>query len=60
MGAGHVRLEGRDRLRFGQCEREVDGKDETDTLKLPAIIATDMTPKSKPMAQKTPADLTWK
>ncbi|HVF95453.1 MAG TPA: electron transfer flavoprotein subunit beta/FixA family protein [Sphingomonas sp.] len=50
--------------------REVDGGSETDTLKLPAIITTDlrlnepryaslpniMKAKSKPMAQKTPAD----
>jgi electron transfer flavoprotein beta subunit len=50
--------------------REVDGGAETDTLKLPAIITTDlrlnepryaslpniMKAKSKPMAQKTPAD----
>ena len=50
--------------------REVDGGSETDALKLPAIITTDlrlnepryaslpniMKAKSKPMAQKTPAD----
>ena len=50
--------------------REVDGGLETDTLKLPAIVTTDlrlnepryaslpniMKAKSKPMAQKTPAD----
>ena len=50
--------------------REVDGGAETDTLKLPAIVTTDlrlnepryaslpniMKAKSKPMAQKTPAD----
>ena len=50
--------------------REVDGGSETETLKLPAIITTDlrlnepryaslpniMKAKSKPMAQKTPAD----
>ncbi len=50
--------------------REVDGGSETDTLKLPAIITTDlrlnepryaslpniMKAKSKPLAQKTPAD----
>ena len=50
--------------------REIDGGSETDTLKLPAIITTDlrlnepryaslpniMKAKSKPMAQKTPAD----
>ena len=50
--------------------REVDGGSETDTLTLPAIITTDlrlnepryaslpniMKAKSKPMAQKTPAD----
>ncbi len=50
--------------------REVDGGSETDTLKLPAIVTTDlrlnepryaslpniMKAKSKPMAQKTPAD----
>jgi electron transfer flavoprotein beta subunit len=51
-------------------KREIDGGSETDTLKLPAIITTDlrlnepryaslpniMKAKSKPMAQKTPAD----
>jgi electron transfer flavoprotein beta subunit len=50
--------------------REVDGGSETETLKLPAIVTTDlrlnepryaslpniMKAKSKPMAQKTPAD----
>jgi electron transfer flavoprotein beta subunit len=50
--------------------REVDGGAETDTLKLPAIVTTDlrlnepryaslpniMKAKSKPLAQKTPAD----
>src|SRR5206468_5347245 len=50
--------------------REVDGGSETETLKLPAIITVDlrlnepryaslpniMKAKSKPMAQKTPAD----
>lgn len=50
--------------------REVDGGSETDTLKLPAVVTTDlrlnepryaslpniMKAKSKPLAQKTPAD----
>ena len=50
--------------------REVDGGSETEDLKLPAIVTTDlrlnepryaslpniMKAKSKPMAQKTPAD----
>ena len=50
--------------------REVDGGSETETLKLPAIVTTDlrlnepryaslpniMKAKSKPLAQKTPAD----
>ena len=55
---------------IAKVTREVDGGSETDVLKLPAIVTTDlrlnepryaslpniMKAKSKPMAQKTPAD----
>ena len=69
--AGHVRLEGRGRRREqSSVTREVDGGLETVKLKLPAVVTTDlrlnepryatlpniMKAKSKPLAQKTPAD----
>ncbi len=68
---GHLRLEGRGRRRAASTvTREVDGGLETVKLKLPAIVTTDlrlnepryatlpniMKAKSKPLAQKTPAD----
>ena len=67
---GHVRLQGRGRGDKVSVTREVDGGLETVKLKLPAVVTTDlrlnepryaslpniMKAKSKPLAQKTPAD----
>ena len=71
LGPGYLRVEGRDRRRQSyRVTREVDGGLETDSFPLPAVVTTDlrlnepryaslpniMKAKSKPMAQKTPAD----
>ena len=71
LAAGHLRLQGRDRRRQrSTVTREVDGGLQTVTLKLPAIVTTDlrlnepryaslpniMKAKKKPIDEKTPAD----